>query len=122
MIWFYPLNAMEVSGYEVFLLVLLSPILMGPEWIRQLIHTKSGLGFLRIITVTSVASFQAPDTLTRLAILAGGNFCNMLVLTGSLWSNSQQQRYCFCLLTYTKKNNYTTHVYERTLSSIGFLL
>ena len=37
MIWFYPLNELEISGYEAVAVVLFSPLLLGIPFIKQLV-------------------------------------------------------------------------------------
>ena len=56
--WFYPLCAMEISGFEVVCTFYLSPVLtlIGP--IRRAVSTPLGLMGLRLLTLVGVASFQ----------------------------------------------------------------
>ncbi|GFN75081.1 pgap2-interacting protein [Plakobranchus ocellatus] len=93
MIWFYPLNELEISGYEVFALVFLSPVLCLIPGFLSLIQNKWILILLRLLVVGSLASFQAPTTLQRLVILAIGVGIAMLVLAASLWHPNKALRY-----------------------------
>jgi len=93
MIWFYPLNELEISGYEAFATVWLSPILCGIPGFLSLIRNRWCLGLLRLICVGSLASFQAPSTFLRLAILASGAGVSSLVLAATLFSPSQRIRW-----------------------------
>ena len=93
MIWFYPLNELEISGYEAFAAVWLSPILCGIPGILSLIRNRWCLGLLRLICVGCLASFQAPSTFLRLAILASGAGVSSLVLAATLFSPSQRIRW-----------------------------
>ena len=93
MIWFYPLNELEISGYETFVVALFSPILAGIPAVRRALSNRWVIAVLRLLTLASVASFQMSTTLHRLIALAFGCFSVMLVLTASLWSGSQYQRY-----------------------------
>ncbi|XP_013421096.1 PGAP2-interacting protein isoform X1 [Lingula anatina] len=93
MIWFYPLNELEISGYEVFCLLWLSPIVTCISPIFHLIQHPWVLGGLRLFMVGCIASFQAPTTLQRLILLALGNGAAMLVLVATLWKDSTYQRY-----------------------------
>ncbi|XP_062598080.1 PGAP2-interacting protein-like [Saccostrea cucullata] len=86
MIWFYPLNELDISGYEAFAATWFSPILLGIPGMLSLVQNRWVLGLLRLLMVGSLASFQAPTTLTRLMILAGGAGVQMLVLAATLWS------------------------------------
>ena len=86
MIWFYPLNELELSGYEVFALTFFAPVLTGIPCVLNFIQNRWVLGLIRLASVASLASFQAPTTLLRLAILAFGTGAAMLVFTATLWS------------------------------------
>lgn len=86
MIWFYPLNELDISGYEAFAATWFSPILFGIPGVMSLVQNRWVLGVLRLLIVGSLASFQAPSTLSRLMILAGGAGVSMLVLAATLWS------------------------------------
>ena len=98
MIWFYPLNELEISGYETFVVALFSPVLAGIPAVRRGLSNRWVVAVLRLLTLASVASFQMSTTLHRLIALAFGCFSVMLVLTASLWSGSQYQRYGIALL------------------------
>ena len=86
MIWFYPLNELELSGYEVFALTFFSPVLVGIPGSLSFLQRRWMIGSLRLASVASLASFQASTTLLRLIILALGTGAAMLVVTVSLWS------------------------------------
>ena len=92
MIWFYPLNELEISGYEAFAAVWLSPVLCGIPRFLSLIRNRWFLGLLRLACVGSLASFQAPSTLSRLVTLAVGAGLSSLVLAATLFSPSQRIR------------------------------
>lgn len=92
MIWFYPLNELEISGYEGFAVFLLSPILLGFGKVREFLQTDGfGLVTLRCLSVASLASFQAPSTLTRLIILSVGCFCIMLIFAVSIYADQENR-------------------------------
>ena len=93
MIWFYPLNELELSGYEVFALTFFAPVLTGIPGVLYLLQNRWILGLLRLFTVASLASFQAKTTLMRLVILALGTGAAMLVFTVTLWSKDSKIRY-----------------------------
>lgn len=86
MIWFYPLNELELSGYEVFAVTFFAPVLTGIPFVLNFIQNRWVLGLIRLASVASLASFQASTTLLRLAILALGTGAAMLVFTATLWS------------------------------------
>eukprot|EP00057_Strongylocentrotus_purpuratus_P030936 XP_783130.4 PREDICTED: PGAP2-interacting protein [Strongylocentrotus purpuratus] len=92
MVWFYPLNMLEISGYEALAVVWFSPILCAIPAIYSALQTKTGLFLLRAIMVGSVASFQAPTTLTRLMVLTAGNFALVLLWCATWWHKTSQQR------------------------------
>ncbi|CAC5360999.1 unnamed protein product [Mytilus coruscus] len=92
MIWFYPLNELELSGYEIFAVTFFAPVLVGIPGVLKLLQNRWMLGILRMATVGSLASFQASTTLIRLAILALGTGAAMLVFTVTLWSKDSRIR------------------------------
>ncbi|KAL3880057.1 hypothetical protein ACJMK2_032328 [Sinanodonta woodiana] len=92
MIWFYPLNELEISGYEAFAAMWFLPIVTGVPLILRFIQNRWVLGFLRLLSVASLASFQAPTTLSRLFILAVGAGTSMLVFTATFWNPSKRIR------------------------------
>lgn len=93
MIWFYPLNELEISGYEAFALVLFSPFLFGIPGLGRLLCSRWPLALLRMTSVAGLASFQASTTLGRLLILSLGCFSIMLVFSATVFSPSVKQRY-----------------------------
>nr|XP_054756005.1 PGAP2-interacting protein-like [Lytechinus pictus] len=92
MVWFYPLNMLEISGYEALAVVWFAPILCAIPAIFTALQTRTGLFLLRAIMVGSVASFQAPTTLTRLVVLTAGNFALVLLWCATWWHETSQQR------------------------------
>ena len=59
-----------------------------------MLQTPLGLSVTRLAMVASLASFQAPTTLSRLIILALGNGIAMLNFTALLWHPNRRVRYC----------------------------
>jgi hypothetical protein len=92
MIWFYPLNELEITGYESVAVVLFSPILLGIGFLRSVLQSKLGIVVLGLLQLVGLASFQAPTTLQRLMLLAVGCFSAMLALGCSLWHSSKVSR------------------------------
>ncbi|XP_028401694.1 PGAP2-interacting protein-like [Dendronephthya gigantea] len=92
MIWFYPLNELEISGYEAFAVVLLSPIITKISFISRFISSPVGLTVVRLCSMVGVISFQAPTTFSRLILLMFGCGNAMLWLCGSWWSTSPRER------------------------------
>lgn len=92
LVWFFPLCAMEISGYESLAIVWFSPllVLIGP--LRRAVATPLGLLVLRLLSLVGVASYQAPTLLSRLVLLAVGNFFCGLVLTAKWWNMSKLDR------------------------------
>lgn len=93
MIWFYPLNELEISGYEAFVITILSPIFTGIGSLLQFSGTIHGLAFWRVLSLVGVASFQAPTTLIRLIMLAFGCGTAMLWFCGMIWNKDAKERY-----------------------------
>ncbi|XP_033632255.1 PGAP2-interacting protein-like [Asterias rubens] len=92
MIWFYPLNQLQVTGYEAYAAVWFLPLLCFSSRIHNAVQSKRGMFILRALCVASVGSFQASTTLQRLHILTMGNGAAMLLLCGTLWNKSLHQR------------------------------
>lgn len=91
-LWFFPLCAMEVSGFEAIAILWLSPVLMVVSPLRRFLTSPLGLMLIRLCSMVGVASYQAPTTLSRLLVLGVGNFFAMLVLAGTWWEKSKLDR------------------------------
>lgn len=92
MIWFYPLNELEISGYEAFVITILSPVFTGISTLLQFSGSIHGLAFWRVLSLVGVASFQAPSTLIRLIMLAFGCGTAMLWFCGMIWNKDPKER------------------------------
>ncbi|XP_071087811.1 PGAP2-interacting protein-like [Haliotis cracherodii] len=92
MIWFYPLNELEISGYEAFAAVWFCPIFCILPGFLCLIQNRWVLGLLRLVCVGCLASFQMPTTLSRLVTLAVGSGTATLVMAALLFSPSTRIR------------------------------
>jgi hypothetical protein len=93
MLWFFPLCALQVSGYEPTILLCFSPILALWTPIRQALATTPALLVLRLLTLVGVASYQSPNAATRLAVLAVGNFFALLAFVSMWWNRSKLDRW-----------------------------
>ncbi|XP_052795697.1 PGAP2-interacting protein-like [Mya arenaria] len=96
MIWFYPLNELEISGYEVYAGLWFIHIITGISFIKRLVDHWFVYAFLRGLCVLALASFQAPSTLERLIVLAAGNGIATITLTAALWNPSKAVRTSTC--------------------------
>lgn len=96
MIWFYPLNELEISGFEAFAVCLFSPALIGLPFVGHILTCRWTVAFLRLASVASLASFQLSTTLQRLVVLSAGCSSVMLVLCVSLFSTSAKERSLTC--------------------------
>jgi hypothetical protein len=92
MIWFYPLNELEITGYEAFAVVLLSPVVVNVSFVSRFISSHVGLAMMRLFSMVGVISFQASTTFSRLLLLMFGCGCAMLWLCGAWWSKSPRER------------------------------
>ena len=93
MLWFFPLCALEVSGYEPIIVLWFSPLLALWSPIRRALTTPPALLVLRLLTLVGVASYQSPTSLSRLIVLAVGNMFAVLALVSMWWGRSRLDRW-----------------------------
>ncbi|XP_055492389.1 PGAP2-interacting protein-like [Leucoraja erinacea] len=94
MIWYFPLQVLEITGYEVFAAAYVTPLILNISAVWKLANNKYVLALLRLITLASIASYQASHTVTRLLTLALGVCTALLVQSVTWWSANSQQRLC----------------------------
>ena len=92
MLWFFPLCALEVSGYEPIIILWFSPLLALWSPIRRALATPSALLVLRLLTLVGVASYQTPTSISRLVVLAVGNMFTVLAFVSMWWDRSKLDR------------------------------
>lgn len=92
MLWFFPLCALEVSGYEVIFLLWFSPLFALCAPIRRALATPSALLVFRLLTLVGVASYQSPTSLARLLVLGVGNMFAFLAFVSMWWGRSKLDR------------------------------
>lgn len=93
MLWFFPLCALEVSGYEPIVILWFSPILALWSPVRRALATPAALLVLRLLTLVGVASYQSPTSLSRLIVLAVANMFAVLALVSMWWGRSRLDRW-----------------------------
>jgi len=89
MIWFYPLNELDITGYEIFVVVVFSPLVwLFGSLVRNLFQKEFFQLAMLILMLVGISSFQAPTTLNRLILLSVGVGSSFLLLISSWWSNN----------------------------------
>ena len=91
--------------------------LIGFPAILKLLQTPLYLGVMRLAMVASLASFQAPTTLSRLITLALGNGVTMLNFTAMLWHPNRSVRYWF----YTAGRKLSIHLVLQVFAAFANL-
>ncbi|XP_072352842.1 PGAP2-interacting protein-like isoform X1 [Scyliorhinus torazame] len=94
MLWYFPLQTLGLTGYEIFAAAYISPLILNITPIWNLVNNKYVLALLRLISLGSIASYQASDPVSRLLLLAFGVSSALLVQAVTWWSGSNQQRLC----------------------------
>uniref|UniRef100_H2ZJB0 PGAP2-interacting protein n=1 Tax=Ciona savignyi TaxID=51511 RepID=H2ZJB0_CIOSA len=93
MIWFYPLNELDITGYELFVLVAFSPILfLLGENTQKFLSRTPVVNFFMLLMLVGAASFHASSTLSRLISLSIGVGAAFIVQTVTWWSGTQKER------------------------------
>jgi hypothetical protein len=49
MIWFYPLNELEITGYEAFAVVIFSPFLVSMPFLQKIFRNRWVIALLRSV-------------------------------------------------------------------------
>eukprot|EP00118_Oscarella_pearsei_P012108 m.86124 g.86124 ORF g.86124 m.86124 type:complete len:758 (+) comp36491_c0_seq1:34-2307(+) len=93
LVWFFPLNELDITGYEALIALLLSPVFLGVAFIRRLAFTARGLALLRLMAVLSLASYRMSTLISRLAVLSLGNAVSNVALCSVWHSTPSKQRF-----------------------------
>ncbi|XP_072435715.1 PGAP2-interacting protein-like [Chiloscyllium punctatum] len=94
MLWYFPLQVLGLTGYEIFAAAYVSPLILNNTAIWNLVNNKYILAVLRLISLGSIASYQASAPVSRLLLLAFGVSSALLVQAITWWSGNSQQRLC----------------------------
>ncbi|CAG8441017.1 12755_t:CDS:10 [Acaulospora colombiana] len=85
-IWYFPLWYMGISGYEAFLLVTSSPVLLGINSVRRTVRSYPGL--FHLFSLVGLASYMFVDPVTRLILVSVGVAIANLTWT-SAWTENR---------------------------------
>lgn len=58
MIWFYPLNKLDITGYEIFAAIWLIPVITAIPVVREVISSSYGKILLEMGMASGIASFR----------------------------------------------------------------
>jgi hypothetical protein len=92
MIWFYPLNELDITGYEALVVLMLSPLLLVISPIKYFSTSPMGFTIVRATAVLSLASYQMPTTLSRLVMLSVGNAAANIAMFGVCFGGCSPRR------------------------------
>ncbi|CAG8533236.1 8088_t:CDS:2, partial [Scutellospora calospora] len=85
LIWYFPLWHMGISGYEVFLLVTVTPGFLAFNIVRRIVFKYRG--FLHLLSLFGVASYTINDPASRLMASAFGIGISLLTWVGTWIGN-----------------------------------
>ncbi|CAG8629980.1 7081_t:CDS:2 [Acaulospora morrowiae] len=88
-IWYFPLWYMGISGYEAFLLVTSSPVLLGIESVRKIVGSYTGL--FHLLSLVGLSSYMFIDPVTRLMLVSIGMALANLTWT-STWIENRNNK------------------------------
>ena len=91
-IWFFPLNELEITGYEAFALLCTSPLITVIPIIRRIVCSQIGGFCLSLATVCALLSLFADSSLSRLIAVSAANGTAMLWICNAWWDRSEQNR------------------------------
>lgn len=86
LIWYFPLWHMGISGYEAFLLVTISPLLLGSRTICSTVYSYRG--YFHLLSLVGIASWVIVDPAARLATTATGISLSILTWTAT-WASEK---------------------------------
>jgi len=88
MIWYIPMDLMDISGYEFFLLALLSPLLLAFPRVREFIHRNP---WFSMVAVVGLPSYLAPNLVLSIIWLSIGVSLTTLIQFASIYSEDRRR-------------------------------
>ncbi|CAG8577901.1 10965_t:CDS:2 [Cetraspora pellucida] len=85
LIWYFPLWHMGISGFEVFLLVTITPVFLAYDFMRKIVFKYRG--FFHLLSLMGIASYTFKDPVYRLVLSSFGIGISLLTWFATWFGN-----------------------------------